>query len=206
MSLTIYGMPASRAFRTLWAAEELGLAYENVPYSFSGPEIKAPAYLAINPNGTIPAIVDDGLALFESLAINLYLAKKAGKLWPASIEDEGRTFQWTLWVATEVEPHLGAWFYHTAFLPQEQRKPEVAAEATAKLPKRLAVLEGALADRDYLLGDEFTIADLNVAVVMYRAPQFGIDAYPRIKAWHARCLARPAAQTAIALREPKKAA
>ena len=78
MSLTIYGAAASRAFRVLWAAEELGLPYEHVGYKFAGPEIKAEAYRAINPNRAIPAIVDDGFALWESLAINLYLARRHG--------------------------------------------------------------------------------------------------------------------------------
>jgi glutathione S-transferase len=206
MSLTIYGMPASRAFRTLWAAEELGLAYENKPWSYLGPEIKGAEYLAINPNGTIPAIVDDGFPLFESLAINLYLARKTGRLWPADLRGEALMFQWTLWAATEVEPLLGAWFYHTIFLPPEERRPELAADAAAKLPARLAVLDRALAARDWLAGDAFTLADLNVAAVMFRAPKFGLDPYPRAKAWHARCLARDGAKAAIALREPKKAA
>lgn len=206
MSLTIYGTPASRSFRVLWAAEETGLPYRNLPWSYLGPEIREASYLAINPNGTIPALTDDGFALFESLAMNLYLARKAGKLLPADLEGEALVLQWTLWAATEAEPLIGAWTYHTMLLPPEQRKPEAAAEAAAKLPKRLAVLEGALADRDYLLGQEFTIADLNVAAVLFRAPLFGLDAYPRVKAWHARCLARPAARAAIALREARKPA
>lgn len=206
MSLTIYGMPASRTFRVLWAAEETGLPYTNVPLSFLGPEIKEAPYLAINPNGTIPALTDDGFSLFESLAINLYLARKAGKLLPTDLEGEAKVLQWTLWAATEAEPLIGAWSYHTIFLSPEQRRPEIAADAAAKLPRRLAVLEGALAERDYLLGGEFTIADLNVAAVLFRAPLFGLDAYPRVKAWHARCLARPAAVAAIALREGKKPA
>jgi glutathione S-transferase len=206
MSLKIYGMPASRTFRCLWAAEEAGLPYENLPWSYLGPETKEPAYLAINPNGTIPALSDDGFNLFESLAINLYLARKSGKLLPSGAKDEALVMQWTLWAATEAEPLIGAWTYHTIFLPPEQRKPEVAADAAAKLPKRLQVLEGALAGRDYLLGSEFTIADLNVAAVLFRAPQFGLDAYPRVKAWHARCLARPAAKAAIAMREAKRSA
>lgn len=203
MSLKIYGAPASRTFRSLWAAEEAGLPYENLPLSYLGPEIKAPAYLAINPNGTIPALSDDGFNLFESLAINFYLARKSGKLLPPDARGEALTLQWSFWAASEAEPLIGAWSYHTLFLPPEQRKPEVAADAAAKLPRRLQVLEGALADRDYLLGDEFTLADLNVAAVLYRAPAFGLDGFPRVKAWHARCLARPAAQTAIAMREAK---
>ncbi|HSN46302.1 MAG TPA: glutathione S-transferase family protein [Casimicrobiaceae bacterium] len=203
MSLRIYGLPASRTFRCLWAAEEAGLAYENVPWSTKGPEIKDAAYLAINPNGTIPALADDGFNLFESLAINFYLARKSGRLLPADARGEALVLQWTLWAATECEPHIGNWYYHTQMLPPAERKPEVAADAAARLPRRLQILDDALAGRDHLVGGDFTLADLNVAAVLFRAPQFGLDAYPNVKAWHARCLARPAAQRAIAMREAK---
>ena len=203
MSLRIYGLPASRTFRCLWAAEEAGLAYENVPWSTKGPEIKEAAYLAINPNGTIPALADDGFNLFESLAINFYLARKSGRLLPADARGEALVLQWTLWAATECEPHIGNWYYHTQMLPPAERKPEVAADAAARLPRRLQILDDALAGRDHLVGGDFTLADLNVAAVLFRAPQFGLDAYPNVKAWHARCLARPAAQRAIAMREAK---
>ena len=201
MSLTVYGMAASRTFRVLWAAQELGLAYEYVPYRFDGPEIKAAPYLAINPNAAIPAIVDDGFALWESLAINLYFARKAGKLWPADLHGEGLAFQWTLFAATEVEPLIGQWFYHTQFLPLDQRKPELVADAVEKLPKKFDVLEAALARSPWLAGNDFTIADLNVAAVLFRAPKFGIDRWPKLKDWHARCTTRPAALEALKLRE-----
>jgi glutathione S-transferase len=203
MSLTIYGMPASRAFRVLWAAEETGVPYANEPFSFNDPAIKAPAYLAINPNGTIPAIVDDGFALFESLAITLYLSRKSGKLWPKDVRGEGVAFQWTMWAATEVEGALGGWFYHTRFLPEAERKPEIAQDSAAKLPRRFDVLEGALAQSPWLAGEAFGIADLNVAAVTYRAPAFGLEPWPRIADWHRRCYARPAAQRAVALREAR---
>jgi glutathione S-transferase len=203
MSLTIYGMPASRAFRVLWAAEETGLPYANEPLSFKDPAIKAPAYLAINPNGTIPAIVDDGFALFESLAITLYLSRKSGRLWPKDVRGEGVAFQWTMWAATEVEGALGGWFYHTRFLPEAERKPEIAQDSAAKLPRRFDVLEAALAQSPWLAGEAFGIADLNVAAVTYRAPAFGLERWPRIADWHRRCYARPAAQRAVALREAR---
>jgi glutathione S-transferase len=205
MSLTIYGTAPSRAFRVLWAAEELGLAYELKPYHFTGPEIKEPAFLAINPNGTIPAISDNGFPLFESLAITMYLAQKAGKLWPAALPNQARTYQWTLWAATEIEPSIGVWAYNTIVLPEAERKPELVADAAAKLKSRLAVLDGVLQDRDYLLGKDFTIADLNVAAALFRAPQFGLDAYPRVKAWHQRCYSRAGAKAAVAMREQKAA-
>jgi glutathione S-transferase len=203
MSLTIYGMPASRAFRVLWAAEEAGLPYANEPLSFKDPALKEPGYLAINPNGTIPAIVDDGFALFESLAITLYISRKSGKLWPKDVQGEGVAFQWTMWAATEVEGALGGWFYHTRFLPEAERRPEIAQDSAAKLPRRFDVLERALAQSSWLAGEAFGIADLNVAAVTYRAPAFGLERWPRIADWHRRCYARPAAQRAVALREAR---
>lgn len=204
MSLVIYGKPASRTFRVLWAAEELAIPYRNIPYDFQGPEIKSAEYLSINPNAAIPAITDDGAPLFESLAINLYLARKHRGLWPESLAGEALVYQWTLWAATEVEATLGAWFYHTSFLPEAQRKPEVVADAERKLPRRFDVLERTLGGPEWLADTSFSIADLNVAAVMFRAPQFGLERWPRVAEWHARCLARPAARRAIAMREAKR--
>jgi glutathione S-transferase len=205
MSLTIYGAAASRAFRVYWTAEELGMAYEQVAWTFGGPEIKSAAYRAINPNATIPAIVDNGFALFESLAITLYLARKAGQLWPADLRGEALAYQWTLWGATEVEATLGQWAYHTLLLPEAERKPQLAEEAARRLPVKLEVLDGTLAGRQWLAADVFTIADLNLAAILFRAPSFGLDRWPRVADWHRRCYARPAAQRAVALREVKQA-
>ena len=184
MSLTIYGVAASRAFRTLWAARELGLAYDHVPHHYAGPEVKAAPYLAIN----------------------LYLARKAGRLWPATIEGEGRVFQWTLFAAGEVDPVIGQWYGHTAYLPPEKRKPELAEEAAPKLRQRLGAIESALASRAWLAEREFTIGDLNLAAALFRAPAFGLDPWPKLKDWHARCYSRPAAKAAVAEREASAAA
>ena len=201
MSLVIYGTAASRAFRVLWAAEEIGLAYERKPWHFKGPEIRTAEFLAINPNASIPAITDDGVALFESLAINLYLARKHGKLWASNVQDEGRIYQWTLYAASEVEPAISQWSGHTSYLPEAERKPDLAVAAASRLAQRFAVLEGALARSETLVGNAFTIADLNLAAVMFRAPAFGLDRWPALKAWHARCYARPKARAMFALRE-----
>jgi glutathione S-transferase len=93
--LKIYGVPRSRAFRTLWLAKELGLDYDNIAVDFATGETRQPAYLAINPNGHVPAIDDNGFILWESMAINLYLAKKygLGTLYPTALEDEARMWQ-----------------------------------------------------------------------------------------------------------------
>ncbi len=203
--LRIYGIPQSRAFRTLWAAEELGLAYERIDLAFDATGTKSPGFLKINPNGKVPAIDSDGFVLWESLAINLYLSKKhaAGNLYPTRLEDEAKLWQWSFWAAHELEPPLVAWAMHTTFLPPEERDPKAVAAALERLPAPLAVLEGALAERPYLLGDAFTVADLNVASICYRLVAMRHPTGSRVAAWLERCYARPAAQAARRLREAR---
>lgn len=206
MTIKLYGIPRSRAARCLWLLEELGVPYENVPVSFIG-DVQKPDYLAINPNGRIPALDDDGVVLFESLAINLHLARKydAGKgLWPADADDQSRAIQWSIWAMTELEPSALQVMLHRAVLPEESRDDAVASEAEQTLAKPLAVLEGVLKDREYLLGDAFRVADLNVASVLSMAAAIGgmkLDATPRVAAWFARCTARPALARALGPRD-----
>ncbi|MBX3608769.1 MAG: glutathione S-transferase family protein [Hydrogenophaga sp.] len=202
MSLKIYGTAASRAIRPLWAAEEIGLPYEHIAWHYQGPEVREPAYLAINPNGTVPAIDDNGVRVFESLAITLYLAQRhplAG-LWSATDAGRAHILQWTLWAATEAEPLARQWFHHTGFLPPEQRIPAMADAAIDKLQTRLQVLEKHLTTREWLVEERFTVADLNVAAVLQRLTRLARVPLPHTQAWHQRCLSRPAAQRAWALR------
>ena len=116
--ITLYGVPRSRAMRALWMLEELGVPYENVTTSFIG-ETRTPEFLKLNPNGHIPVLRDGDLVVWESLAINLYLAMKYGKggLWPASQADQGRAIQWSLWAMTTVESPLMLVLMNRAFLP-----------------------------------------------------------------------------------------
>ncbi|MBR0684139.1 glutathione S-transferase family protein [Roseomonas eburnea] len=200
--LRIHGIPRSRAFRCIWAAEEAGLPYEVVPIGFaSGFKLERP--LAINPNNKIPALEDGDLVLFESLAINLHIAKKAGAPLMPSGDDESRVLQWTLWTATEVEAHVLRWGYNTYLKPPAERVPAEASAGKEALDLRLAVLEGELAKRPFLLGEAFTIADLNLACVLYAARANGYDLarFPKVVAWIDACLDRPAARRARALRE-----
>ena len=204
MTLKIHGIPRSRAFRNLWAAEEAGVPYESIATNFSE-DVRQPAYLAVNPNGRIPAIDDDGFVLWESLAINLYIAKRyaAGTLYPARIEDEARTWQWSLWAANEIEKALIDLVFNRIIYPPEKRDEALARAAEDKLPRPLAVLDAHLGRSAYLLGESFTIADLNVAGVMYGSWFNKIDyaRWPHVKAWLERCFARPAALRARKLRE-----
>ncbi len=183
--MKLYGIPASRAFRSIWAAEEVGVDYELVPTHFLG-DSKKPDYLQINPHGRVPALVDDEVVLFESMAINLYLAKKyGGKLYPSDTADEARAIQWTIWGMTEVEDSLIQIFVNKIMLPEDQRDAAVIASAAEKLQRPLAVLDAHLAKREYLLGSDFTIADLNLAGILATAnvAEFDISEFENASRW-----------------------
>lgn len=206
MTLRIYGIAASRAIRALWMAEELGLAYEHVPIHYrddpDGPLGKNnPEFRRANPLGRVPAIDDDGFALWESMAINLYLARKHGKgLWPATIEGEGLAFQWSFFAVTEIDPAINEWARHAIVLPEAERDPKVASAALEKLQRPLAVVDAALAHRPYLAGGAFSVADLNLAAALFRARRMDHAARPNLARWLADCFSRPAARRAWAMR------
>src|ERR1700719_2316363 len=164
--LRIYGIARTRAYRALWMAMELGLDYEHLPIEIGDAGARLPEFLAINPNGRLPVIVDDGFVLFESLAITLYLAKKHGKLYPATLEGEAKAWQWSFWAVQEVDRGVNIWSLHAVRLPPQDRDPQALAEALRVLAAPFKVLDGALAGRSYLLGEDFTVADLNVAAVI----------------------------------------
>ena len=199
--LKLYGVAQSRAFRPLWLLHELGLEFEHVPLDFHGDALEDPAYRTLNPNGRIPTLVDDGLVLWESMAINLYLARKYGgstTLWPDSVEDEALTWQWSFWVMTEVESALLSVLMHGRVLPEEKRDPEKVSRCRGVLKAPFAVLDQALAGREYLLGDRFGVVDLNVAAVMSwcRPARIALQDYPHLDGWLTRCLDRPARKLA----------
>ena len=205
MGLKIYGIVRSRAFRTLWMAEELGIPYEQVQTDFSdGPmSCRVPGFAAINPNAQIPAIDDDGFKLWESLAINLYLAKKHVEkgLYPKSLHDEAKCWQWAFWAATSVEGPIGLWGQHTMMFAPEKRDPKQAAGALEKLAGPFKVLNAHLQAHPYLVGSSFSVADLNLAGVMSRALAMDFAATPKVGEWLRRCLERPAAQKIRKLRD-----
>ncbi len=204
MTLEIHGIARSRTFRCLWAAEEAGVAYQHIPTHFND-DARQPAFLAINPNGRIPAIDDGGFVLWESLAINLYIAKRYanGTLYPARIEDEARAWQWSPWAANEIERALIDLVFNRIVLAPDQRDEALAAAAEEKLPRPLGVLDAHLGASAHLLGDAFSVADLNVAGVMYASWFYKIDysRWPHVKSWLERCLTRRAALAARKLRE-----
>jgi glutathione S-transferase len=202
MAVKIYGMARTRAFRALWVAMELGIDYEHIPVEIGDAGARTPEFLAINPNGRLPAIVDDGFVLVESLAITLYLAKKhaTGTLYPTDPQAEAKAWQWTLWALTEVDRGVNIWSLHAIRLPSGERDAAKLAEALRVIAAPFKVLDEAVSKQPYLLGNDFTVADLNVAAVISRAIEMDLSATPRLKAWLARCLERPAARKALALK------
>jgi glutathione S-transferase len=199
--LRIYGVAQSRAFRALWMAEECGVPYEHIPTHFQT-DTKKPDYLRINPNGRVPTIDDDGVIVWESMAINLYLAKKYGKsLAPKDLLEDTMATQWSFWVMTEVEkPVLNALFARTGMMGV--KKDEVEAKRLfGELKRPLDVLEAHLGSHGHLLGDRFTVADVNVASVLAWAQmgQFDLTGWPKVSGWLGRALARPAAVKALAM-------
>jgi glutathione S-transferase len=195
MTLTLYGTAKSRACRSLIALEELGLAYEHVPIFQRGvtPEDRA-TVARLNPNGHVPVLDDDGFVVWESMAINLYLADKCGgALWPRDLRDRARVYQWTLWSQTEIDrPDWQA--------TRRSDDAERVAWARAGKVAALRVLDAALADREYLLGADFSFADLNVAATLSQPNEEGrIDwdrldprelGLPALAAWLERCTTR----------------
>ena len=206
--LRIYGVARTRAFRALWVAEEVGIAYEHLPIEIGDAGARAPEFLALNPNGRLPVIVDDGFVLFESLAITLYLAKTyaPGTLYPATPEAEAKAWQWSFWAIAEVDRGVNIWSLHAVRLPPAERDAAKRDEALQVLAAPFQVLDTALAQAPYLLGDAFTVADLNVAAVISRAVDMDLAAVPNLRAWLARCLDRPAARAALALKTQSDAA
>ena len=205
--LRIYGIARTRAFRVLWMAEELGLDYEHISIETGPAGARQPEYLSVNPNGRLPAIDDDGFVMWESLAINLYLAKKhaTGSLYPATPQGEAKATQWSLWAANEIERATNVWSFHAERLPPGERNPEIAVAAIELLSAPYRVLDRALADRPYLLGDAFTVADLNVAAVALRSLAMDLSATPHYRDWLQRCYDRPAARKVARMRREAEA-
>ncbi len=157
----LYGGAQGRASRCLLALEELGVTYEHVPLKPWDSADDRARLAALNPNARVPVLDDDGLVLWESMAINLYLGDRYGAppLWPSARAQRALLYQWSVWSQTSIDViarHRGR------FSKDETVKETAEAERLAAL----AILDRALADRSYLLGHDFTLADVNVAATL----------------------------------------
>ncbi len=217
MALTIYGIQASRALRPLWAATELGLAFEHVLTDYRAGASRTSEFLALNANGRVPVVVDHrpegNVTVWESMACALYIARHHGQadgrtLTPATPREDAEALRWAFWVMSEVEKDALTVLMHRFAMAPEERKPELADKAEQRLHVPLRVLEKHLVQQQaqgqaHLAADRFTVADLCVASVLLwvRATRELMTSYPLVSTWLAACLARPAYQ---ALRPSKK--
>jgi glutathione S-transferase len=193
--LQLYGNPRSRALRCLWMLEEVGRPYQLVDKTTRADDLQSAEYLRLNPNARIPTLVDGDLVLWESMAINLYLAQKyEGPLHCPNAAALGLAAQWSFWAVLEIEHLLLHLLEHRALLAEFSRDPSVVERNELLLKRPLKVLNDALAARGHLAGDGFTVADLNVASILVWGKMARLDftAYPELVRWLNACLARPA--------------
>lgn len=192
--IKLYGVSASRTFRCLWMLEELGVEYELVPTNISD-DAKTAEYKRLNPNGRVPTLVDGDTVLWESMAINLYLAAKYdGGLRPANVEDLGHAYKWSFWIMTEVEKSVLDLMFHRSIFPEGQRDHKIADAAWKALQTPLGILDDALRGRDHLVGTTFSVADLNPASVLMwlKLAKADLSSWPNLQTWLEACLSRPA--------------
>lgn len=213
--LTIYGCFRSRATRPIWLLYETGTGFNHVPViqSYRLPDPAAadaplhtasPAFLAVNPQGQIPAMQDGDLVLTESLGITLYLARKfGGALGPQDLAEEALATQWALVGATAVEaPGIEILQIHSKGLADTEDGARSIAAAQAALRRPFARIDSHLAGSGWMMGGRFTVADIVLAeCARYATAAPGtLDPYPALKDWLARCQARPAFQRLWAAR------
>lgn len=181
--------------KAAWTADELGIPYEREDWGLPIRDPKVPEYLALNPNGLVPVIIDDGFVLYESNAIMRYFAVKHGGLMPADLEGQALVDQWLSWQVGELNPQWGYAVFallrkNPAFTDEKR-----IAESLGNWMKKLDVLEGQLAKGPFVLGQAFSLADIAIALCTHRWLSTPIDnrrAYPAIEDHHARMKQRPA--------------
>ena len=204
MAITFYYAPMSSAVRVHWALEELGVDYRKVRLDLAKGEQRAPELLAINPNGKVPALVDGGAKLFESLAILIHLGERYGVsrgLWPEPDSDaRAEALSWIVWGSVQLGDCALDHALHAndelkfAF-PKDKRVPHIVASSRQMWDRSVAILEARLQTRDFTLGDSFTLVDVANASMTALGAYMGklpLDAAPRVQAWLQRCIARPA--------------
>lgn len=208
--LQLYSLPTPNGVKVSIMLEELGLPYEVHLVDISKDETWTPEFLSLNPNGKIPAIIDpDGpggkpLPLFESGAILVYLAEKSGRFLPTDPAARYETLQWVFFQMAAIGPMFGqvGFFHKYAGSAFEDKRPRDRYVAESR--RLLGVLEGRLKDRQWIMGDDYTIADIAILgwvrnlVEHYGAGDLvGYDDFTHVAAWLARGLARPAVQRGL---------
>ncbi|WP_274369326.1 glutathione S-transferase family protein [Morganella morganii] len=202
--ITVWGRKnSSNVKKVLWCLTELGLTYQQKDAGGPFGGLDTPEYLAMNPNKTIPTYQDGEFILWESNAILSYLANKYddGTLLPHNAEFRARAAQWMYWSDGSLFPYIKAMMGLLVRTPAEQRDPARVAELKQSLNHLIAMLNDDLAQRDYIAGDAFSIADMALAPLLYPWREVCHDRpdFPHIERWFARIETRPAYRDIVAL-------
>jgi glutathione S-transferase len=175
--------------KVLWALDELGLAYEQEDWGLPLCDPQTPEFLALNPNGQVPVLIDGDLALWESNAILIYLADREGRLLPRKLEDRGRTLQWLGWQASDLNT---AWRYAVLSLIRKAPgygEPDALEDSVRRWTRAMGILEGQLGRTGpFVAGDEISIADIALGLSVHRWMSVPIDrlSLPAVEAYYKR--------------------
>jgi glutathione S-transferase len=203
MSLIFYYAPMTSATRIHWALEELGIPFEKRKVDLAKGEQKTPEFLAQNPNGKVPLLVDDGAAIFESLAILLYLGERYGVdqgLFPTERVERACAVTWMCWAQVSLAEVATRVLRNTSErIPEGERNEKAAAAARTELHDLLAIADKAMEGKAYLLGEKFSFADLAIAGYAPFFTHVGADLskFENVQAWFTRCTTRPALARAM---------
>lgn len=181
---------SSNVQKVIWACEEMNLPFEREDVGGPFGRNKDPEYLALNPNGTVPTIVEDGFSMWESNAIIRHLASRhgAGTLWPKDAHERAHADQWMDWQQTVVNPALGPLFLNLVRLKPEQRDMNAVKAAREKTAAALAILDRRLAKNNFVAGARFTMGDIPLGIATYRWFTMPIERedLPALKGWYDR--------------------
>jgi len=197
--LKVWGRKSSaNVQKVLWLLGELGLAHEHIAAGGPYGGLNDPKFRAMNPNGLVPVIEDDGLILWESNAILRYLASRhGGALWPESPRDRAPIDQWVEWASTTFQPAMVGLFWSYWRTPEKDRNWDTIKSFEQKAATLLQMLDGILAARAHIANDSFTLADIPNGVHLYRYYTMGLEVpkFVHVEAWYARLRERPAYAT-----------
>jgi glutathione S-transferase len=199
--MKLYGFGPTRSLRALWGLRELGVDFEFVPVKLPAGENRRPDFLALNPAGKLPVLVDGDSVITESAAIVLYLAEKypEKKLLPANLKERAQVYRWIMFAMTELEQPLWRIAKHTFILPEDKRLPQDVALAGEDFSAMARVLERHMEGREFIVGDRITAADCVTAYLMdWADEQHLLDGFPNLRAYLGRMYARAAAPQRIA--------
>jgi glutathione S-transferase len=198
--MKLYGFGPTRSLRALWGLRELGADFEFVPVNLLAGEHRRPEFLALNPAGKLPVLVDNDSVIPESAAIVLYLAEKYPDkgLLPTDLKERAQVYRWVMFAMTELEQPLWRIAKHTFLLPEDKRLPQDVALASEEFTAMARVLENHMEGRQFIVGDHVTVADCVTAYLMDWANEDHlIESFPNLRAYLNRMYSRSTAPQRI---------